>query len=82
MCKDDGFRKVTKHINFEKIYEKTPHVMVSISSLDAGSNDKIDKTIRVKVNAKNINPSGFDIEINTWLYSTICGIKVSWISFS
>ena len=82
MCKDSGFRTVTQHINFEKIYESTPHVMVSISSLDAGSNDKLDKTIRVKINAKNINPSGFDIEINTWVCSTIYGIKVSWISFS
>ena len=49
MNKDNGLRTVTLHITFEKKYETNPHVMVSISSLDAGSNGFYDKNIRIKV---------------------------------
>ena len=81
MNMDSGIRIVTHHITFEKKYEAIPHVMVSISSLDAGSNGKFDKNIRIKVYAKNIDTSGFDIQIHTWECSTLFGVKVSWISF-
>ena len=72
-----GRRTVVQHINFEKKYETKPNVMVSISSLDAGGD-----TIRIRVYAKNINTSGFDVEIQTWHNSTLFEVKVSWISFS
>ena len=76
-----GSRSVTQHITFEKKYEKKPKAMVSISSLDAGCATS-ENVIRVKVNAKNIDISGFDIEINTWHASVLFEVKVSWISFS
>jgi hypothetical protein len=82
MNKDNGLRTVTHHVTFEKKYEANPHVMVSISSLDAGSNGFEDNTVRIKVDALNINPSGFDIQVSTWEGSTLFGVKVSWISFS
>ena len=82
MNTDNGLRTVTHHITFEKKYEANPHVMVSISSLDAGSNSFRDKTIRIKVYALNIDTSGFDIQVSTWEWSTLFGVKVSWISFS
>ena len=81
MNNDIGLRTVTHHITFEKKYEKNPHVMVSISSLDAGTRGFADKTIRIKVYAINIDTSGFDIQFSTWECSTLFGIKVSWISF-
>ena len=81
MNNDIGLRTVTHHITFEKKYEKNPHVMVSISSLDAGTKGFADKTIRIKVYAINIDTSGFDIQFSTWECSTLFGIKVSWISF-
>ncbi len=55
--------------------------MVSISSLDAGGGNSAN-VIRIKVYAKNIDTSGFDIEISTWHISTLFEVKVSWISFS
>ena len=76
-----GSRNVTQDITFGKKYEKKPKVMVSISSLDAGCATS-ENVIRVKVNAKNIDISGFDIEINTWHASVLFEVKVSWISFS
>ena len=75
-----GNRIVTQHITFEKKYLTKPNVMVAISSLDAGATS--DKNIRIRVFAKNIDTSGFDIEINTWHTSTLYEVKVSWISFS
>ena len=75
-----GNRIVKQHITFEKKYETKPNVMVAISSLDAGCATSI--TTRVRVSAKNIDTSGFDIEINTWCASVLFEVKVSWISFA
>ena len=79
MNKDEGARTFTQHINFEKKYEVTPNVMVSLSSLDACTFNN--KNIRVKVKAVNIDTSGFDIQIITWLNSSLFEAKVSWISY-
>ena len=76
-----GNRIVKKHITFEKKYETKPNVMVAISSLDAGCATSENVT-RVRVSAKNIDTSGFDIEINTWCASVLFEVKVSWISFA
>ena len=75
-----GNRIVKQHITFEKKYETKPNVMVAISSLDAGCAKAV--TTRVRVSAKNIDTSGFDIEINTWNTSVLFEVKVSWISFA
>ena len=80
MNNEKGNRIVKQHITFEKKYETKPNVMVAISSLDAGATS--DKTTRVRVSAKNIDTSGFDIEINTWHTSVLFEVKVSWISFA
>ena len=76
-----GSRIVKQHITFEKKYETKPNVMVAISSLDAGCATSENVT-RVRVSAKNIDTSGFDIEINTWCASVLFEVKVSWISFA
>jgi len=76
-----GNRIVTQHIIFEKKYETKPNVMVAISSLDAGCATS-ENVIRVRAYAKNIDTSGFDIEINTWCASCLFEVKVSWISFA
>lgn len=70
-------RLAIQHIKFEKAYESIPHVMVSLSYLDANAN----ACIRVDLQAINIKTSGFDIEIRTWLDSSLFGVRVSWISF-
>lgn len=79
MNKDEGVRTFTQHINFEKKYEVIPRVMVSLSSIDACTFNN--KNIRVKVNAANIDTSGFDIQIITWFNSSLFEVKVSWISY-
>ena len=78
MNKDEGYRTFTQHINFEKKYETIPHVMVSISTLDACT---FNKNIRVMVKAANINTSGFDVQIITWMNSSLFLVKVSWLSY-
>jgi hypothetical protein len=75
------YRSAEQHITFGKKYETKPNVMVSISSLDAGGGNSAN-VIRIKVYAKNIDTSGFDVEIQTWHTSTLFEVKVSWIAFS
>ena len=72
-----GSRSFKQHINFNEKYEKSPHVMVSISGIDSCR----DKNLRLYVNAENIDTSGFDLIIGTWDYSAIFKAFVSWISF-
>ena len=79
MNKDEGARTFTQHIKFEKKYEVIPRVMVSLSSLDACTFNN--KNVRVKINATNIDTSGFDIQIITWFNSSLFEVKVSWISY-
>ena len=79
MNKDEGVRTFTQHINFEKKYEAIPRVMVSLSTLDACTFNN--KNVRVKVNATNIDTSGFDVQIITWFNSSLFEVKVSWISY-
>ena len=79
MNNSTGERSFVDHIYFNEKYETIPHVMASLIGLDAGNSEA--PSIRVEVNAENIDPSGFDIRIKTWLDSKIFNVKVSWISF-
>ena len=79
MNNSTGDRSFVKHIKFDEQYETIPQVMASISGLDAGNEKAV--TIRINVNVENINTSGFDLRISTWLDSMIFSVKISWISF-
>lgn len=79
MNNSTGERSVVGHICFDEEYETIPQVMASISGLDAGNEKAV--TIRIDVNVENIDTSGFDLRIKTWLDSMIFNVKISWISF-
>ena len=72
-----GERSITKHIEFDVKFKKTPKVMVSISLLDT----ERDTNLRVNVYAEHINTSGFDLRIATWDDTKLYRLRASWISF-
>ena len=72
-----GPRSFKVHINFDKKYERIPHVMVSLKGFDANG----DRNIRLYVFSENVSVYGFDVVIGTWNDSLIYEAHVSWISF-
>jgi len=75
MRNEEGERSFEDHINFDKPYENIPHVMTSISSLDAGTQ------VRISIETFNITTTGFDVKISTWADTNFWFVKISWISF-
>ena len=77
MMNSRGERSITKHIEFDVKFKKTPKVMVSINLFDTdrGTN------LRVNVYAEHINTSGFDLRIATWDDTKLYRLRASWISF-
>jgi hypothetical protein len=72
-----GERSVTKHINFDVPFKKTPKVMVSITLLDTEQSTNL----RLNVYAEHVNSSGFDLRIATWDNTRLYRTRASWISF-
>ena len=72
-----GWREFKYHVNFDKVYEKKPQVIVSINQLDSNK----DKNVRINVFAADIDTTGFDLKIQTWDDSIIYSARIAWISF-
>ncbi len=77
MMNSRGERSITKHIEFDVKFKKTPKVIASISLLDI----KRGTNLRVNVYAEHINASGFDLRIATWDDTKLYRLRGSWISF-
>ena len=74
--KPTGDRFYKKPIKFEKPFEKPPEVIVSLSNLGIMSG----RNTRVKVEAKNITATGFELEYMTWSDSITDRIGVNWMA--
>ena len=77
MMNSRGQNSITKHIDFDVKFKKTPKVMISISLLDT----KRTTNLRINVYSEYINTSGFDLRIATWDDIKLYRLRTSWISF-
>ena len=68
-----GFRA---RVAFEQAFRTVPVVHLGLVGFDISNED----SARLKVIPENINPSGFDVVVETWLNSRIWSIEVSWLA--
>lgn len=74
--KNNGDRSMTLEIEFDKPFQKKPHILISISQLDA---DK-DSNIRYKAEAISISKDGFTLKVQTWSDSRIFSVSGYWLA--
>jgi hypothetical protein len=76
--KNNGDRSMTLEIKFDEPFQNIPHILLSISQLDA---DK-DSNIRYKAEAFSISRDGFTLKVQTWSDSRIFSISGYWLAIS
>lgn len=71
-----GERRATAKVKFEAAFDRAPHVLLSISMIDAdnGSN------LRLQLSAENVTRTGFMAIAYTWKDTRIGRLSVSWIA--
>lgn len=63
-------------IKFDKPFEKTPEIILSVSQIDADKNSNI----RYKAEALSVSKEGFIIKVRTWADSRIFSISGYWFA--
>jgi hypothetical protein len=74
--KNDGNRTVEVEVKFNKAFEKTPKIFLSITKIDS----KNDTQMRYAVGAKYINRDGFTLRVTVWADTKISAIGGDWIA--
>jgi hypothetical protein len=68
-------RDVNVPVRFKVPFSHKPDVIVSLQMLDAGV-----QILRVKVEARNITPEGFDLRFETWKESLVWNVIAAWVA--
>ncbi len=72
----DGPRTHRQSIQFEREFSRAPVVQVGVVGVDASK----DHNLRLRVRAEDITPTGFVIEVETWLQTQLWSVDVSWLA--
>jgi len=74
--KGSGERIDKYYHGFVQSFTKTPKVMVALSHIDAAKSTNV----RIDVQAINIDPNSFDVQMKTWSDTIVYGLSVEWIA--
>jgi len=74
-----GTRTQIVFVRFEKEFETTPQVLVSLMGYEAFPDTS--GAVRISTRAENVSPSGFVIKVWTWGSSRVNSVTGSWIAF-
>lgn len=77
MAQGFGKRVAKSKIYFNKTFQETPNVVISISYLDLD----FQEFVRISVEAKDITPEGFEADFGTWSKSKVYGARANWIAY-
>ncbi|MDY7023060.1 MAG: H-type lectin domain-containing protein, partial [Cyanobacteriota bacterium] len=70
-------RFIRQYIKFDQAFKKSPKVVVGISY----ANVSREATHRLKVQATDIDNTGFFLEIHTWGHTEVFGCEVNWLAY-
>ncbi|MGA7124370.1 MAG: H-type lectin domain-containing protein [Polyangiaceae bacterium] len=73
---NDGTRVFRYHVSFSRTFSTPPVVQVGIVGLDVSKEDNL----RIRVRPIDITSAGFTLEAETWLYTKIWSVDVSWLA--
>ena len=71
-----GTRREVRRVNFLRPYPYPPKVSVSLAGLD----NLKETNLRVITYAKAV--LGFDLVVETWLWTKLCSATASWIAYN
>ena len=71
-----GEREFVERIAFPKRFELPPQVAVGLTLLDVDQG----KNTRVAVEARNVDPEGFDLVFRTWSDTILYGTGANWVA--
>lgn len=74
--KNNGDRNMTLEIKFDKPFQKTPQILLSVSQLDADKNSNL----RYKAEIVSVTKDGFTIKVRTWADSRIFSMSGYWLA--
>jgi H-type lectin domain-containing protein len=72
-----GDRTYRQHIDFGESFPEVPATALGITYLESTV-----APVRVAVEAKNVSPQGFDVEIRTWRNTHVWSCGGFWIAFT
>ena len=78
--KGEGKRTHNIEVRFEKPFETTPEVVVTVNHVNAETKDGI--RIRYEATTKGISRDGFIIELSTWDDSKVHELRGNWVAFT
>ena len=71
-----GDREFVERIAFPRRFEPPPQVAVGLTSLDVDR----EKNTRVAIEARNVDPEGFDLVFRTWSDTILHGAGADWVA--
>lgn len=71
-----GNRSEVRHIVFDTPFVGEPKIFAALSSID----NFLDRNLRIRTYAENITNTGFDLVLETWWDTKLCGGTVSWMA--
>jgi hypothetical protein len=74
--KNEGNRIVDIEVRFNKAFESTPKIFLSITKIDT----KNDSQMRYAIGARSITKEGFTIRATAWADTQISAIGGNWIA--
>jgi opacity protein-like surface antigen len=72
----DGVRTYSGRVAFEHAFNSPPVVQIGVTGFDIDNGDNA----RLNVGIKNVDVSGFDVELRTWLNTRIWSVDLSWFA--
>lgn len=69
-------RRFISKVNFDSPFSYTPLVHISVTGFDMDNRD----SARLSVHAEAITPTGFVIALQTWQYSRVYKVEISWLA--
>src|SRR5580692_1347454 len=69
-------RAFRQYVSFDRPFSAAPVVQVGIVGLDVSNDDNL----RVRIRAIDITGAGFTLEAETWWYTRIWSVAISWLA--
>ena len=72
----DGVRAYSGRVAFDRSFNAPPVVQIGITGFDIDNGDNA----RLNVGIKNVDVTGFDVELRTWLNTRIWSVDLNWFA--
>lgn len=72
----NGVRTFTGRVEFERTFNSPPIVQIGITGFDIDNRDNA----RLNVGITNVDVTGFDVELRTWLNTRIWSVDLNWFA--